>query len=143
MTVETNNPSQSRDSGTGAERISLRLSRVEAEHGRITVMLEKATQAFARHCTPPEVNSILLELNGYTVTHFREEEELMRVSEFPGFEVHKQEHDRIAGYIRGLLNMRSKQDAMQGALNALNLWSDSHIRITDKKFLDFVHHKEK
>jgi len=143
MTVEMNKTSQLRDSIAGGDKVSLRLSRVEAEHGRITAMLEKATQAFARHCTVPEVNSILLELSGYTVTHFREEEELMRASEFPELEAHKQEHDRIAGYIRGLLDMNSKRDAMQGALNALNLWADSHIRVTDKKFLDFVHHKEK
>jgi hemerythrin len=106
-------------------------------------MLEKATQAFVRQASPSEINAILLELSGYTLTHFREEEELMHTCAFPGFQVHKQEHDRLATYVRGLLDMRSKQEALQCAVSALDLWLDAHIRITDKEFCDFLESKTK
>jgi hemerythrin len=114
---------------------------MEAEHTRINAMLEKATQAFVRQASPADVNTILLELSGYTLTHFREEEELMRACAFPGVNAHKEEHDRLATYVRGLLDMRSKQEALQCAVSALDLWLDAHIRITDKEFCDFLRRK--
>jgi hemerythrin len=115
-----------------------RLSRVEGEHLKITAMLEKATQAFVRDASASEVNSILLELSGYALTHFREEEALMRECAFPGLKEHKDEHDRLAACVRGFLDMRSKQEALRCAVSALELWLDAHIRIADKGFCDFI-----
>jgi len=120
-----------------------RLARAEGEHARITALIGKATEAFVRQASAAEVNAILLELSGYTLTHFREEEEIMRSADFPAFQTHKDEHDRLAAYVRGLLDMRSKQEALRCALNALDLWLDAHIRITDKEFFDYLRRNAK
>jgi hemerythrin len=120
-----------------------RLAHLEAEHNRIASLLEKATQAFVRQASPSEVNGILLELSGYTLTHFREEEELMCSFAFAGFDAHKDEHDRLAVHVRGLLDIASKQEALQSAVKTLHIWLDAHIRVTDKLFTDFLLRKTK
>jgi hemerythrin len=112
---------------------------MEREHSRIRAMLDKATQVFVRQGSPSEVNLILLELSGYTLSHFREEEALMRASSFPGLDAHKQEHERLSTYVRGLLDTSSKLDALKGALSALDYWIDTHIRVTDQEFHEFLH----
>jgi hemerythrin-like metal-binding protein len=101
-------------------------------------MLKKAMRAFMRQASPPEVNAILLDLSGYTLAHFREEEELMRSYGFPKLKAHKEEHDRMAGNIRGLLDIRCKQEALRSAASALDLWLEAHIRVHDTEFRDFI-----
>jgi hemerythrin-like metal-binding protein len=115
----------------------------EAEHHHILGLLEKATLAFARHSAASEINAILLELNGYSLNHFREEEKLMDSSAFPGVEMHKREHAQLASQIRGLLDTTSKQEALQHAVSVLALWLDAHLRIADKDFLEFMRSKAK
>jgi hemerythrin len=115
-----------------------RLARMETEHTRINLLMQKATEAFVREASPREVNAILLELSGYTVVHFREEEELMLASGFPGLTAHKGEHDRLAAHVRGLLDISSKQEALQSAVKTLDLWLVAHIRVADKEFTDFL-----
>ncbi len=112
---------------------------MEREHSRIRAMLDKATQAFVRQGTPTEINVILLELSGYTLSHFREEEALMRASSFAGLDAHKQEHEQLATYVRGLLDASSKQDALKGALSALDYWMSTHICVADREFHEFLH----
>ncbi len=111
---------------------------MEGEHSRIRTMLDKATQAFIRQASISEVNTILLELCGYTLNHFREEETFMRACSFAGAAAHKQEHDRLAIYVRGLLDTSSKRDALEGALSALDYWLDTHIRVADEEFHNFL-----
>jgi hemerythrin len=131
-------------SAAGPERSpATRLAHLEGEHARITTMLESATQAFVRQASPSEVNAILLELTGYTLNHFREEEELMLFCAYPSHEVHKQEHDGLAAYVRGLLDIHSKQEALRCAVSALDLWLNAHIRIKDSEFSDFLQHQAK
>lgn len=61
---------------------------------------------------------------------------------FPGFAAHKQEHDRLATHVRGLLDMRSKQEALRCAVDTLDLYLEGHIRVSDKEFQNFVRRKE-
>lgn len=129
--------------GSAAGVSATRLAHLEGEHARISAMLENATQAFLRQASPSEVNTILLELNGYTLNHFREEEELMSSCAFPGFALHKKEHDGLATYVRGLLDNSSKQEALQGSVGVLDLWLEAHLRIKDNEFSEFLQRRAK
>lgn len=113
----------------------------EAEHAHILELLEKVTLGLVRRASASEVNAILLELNGYTLNHFRDEQKLMDSSAFPDAETHKREHHHLASHIRGLLDMPSKQEALQSAVSVLALWLDAHLRIADRHFLEFLRSK--
>ncbi len=142
MTIKPNTPPESIVLSAGPDGAAAKGVRSgEAEHGRIIRLLETVTQALFRQASASEVNAILLELNGFTLNHFREEEKLMGLLAFPGLEMHKREHEQLAAYIRGLLDMRSKQEALQSAVGVLALWLDAHLRITDRSFLEFLQRK--
>ncbi len=54
-----------------------------------------------------DVGLLLGFLRSYAVTHFGEEEELMRTAHYPGYHVHKAQHDR---FLRDLLAMSRRQE---------------------------------
>ncbi len=142
MSLKPSTPPESTVSSVGPNGAAAKgIHSGEAEHAHIIGLLEKVTLAFVRHASASEVNAILLELNGYTLNHFRNEEKLMDSSAFPGGEMHKREHVQLASHIRGLLDVRSKQEALQSAVGVLALWLDAHLRITDSYFLEFLRSK--
>jgi hemerythrin len=142
MTSNPNPPRDSSESPVGSNRLAADgLAHAENEHARIIRMLQQATEAFIRQASPSEVNAILLDLSGYTLTHFRAEEKLMNSLDYPGIETHKREHEQLAAQVRGLLDVHSKQEALQTAVSVLDIWLDAHLRITDKEFFDFVRRK--
>jgi hemerythrin len=139
MTSNSNPPPDSSESPVGSDRSAADgLVNAENEHARIIGLLQQATEAFIRQASPSEVNAILLDLSGYTLSHFRAEEKLMDSIAYPGIETHKQEHEQLAAQVRGLLDVPSKQEALQKAMSVLDIWLDAHLRITDKEFFDFL-----
>jgi len=143
MTSNSNPPPESSEFPDGSDELAaLGLAIAENEHSRIIGLMQQATQAFMRQASASEVNAILLDFSGYTLTHFREEEKLMDSVAYPGSETHKQEHEQLAGQVRGLLDVRSKQEALQSAVSVLDVWLDAHLRITDKEFFDYLRRKK-
>jgi hemerythrin len=142
MTSNSNPPPDSPESSVGPDQVAADgLTLAENEHARIIGMLQKATEAFIRQASPAEVNAILLDLSGYTLSHFRAEEKLMSSLAYPGIETHKREHEQLADQVRRLLDVPSKQEALQTAVSVLDIWLDAHLRITDKEFFDFLRRK--
>ncbi len=138
MSLKPNTPTEPGLSFVGYNHAAARgVYSPEVEHAHILALLEKVTLALARHASPSDVNAILLELNGYTLKHFREEERWMKSVAFPETEMHKLEHEHLAAHMRGLLDLPSKQEALQRAMGVLALWLDAHLRIADKHLLDF------
>jgi hemerythrin len=84
-----------------------------------------------------EVGILLSYLRSYAVTHFGEEEEAMRNADYPGYEVHRREHD---GLLRDLLALSKEQERRDGPGvraehlgNWLRGWLESHVRRVDTK----------
>jgi len=143
MTSNLNPPPESSDFSGGSDKLAaLGLATAENEHSRIIGLMQQATQAFMRQASASEVNAILLDLSGFTLSHFRGEEKLMGSVAYPGIETHKREHEQLAAQVRGLLDVRSKQEALQSAVSVLDVWLDAHLRITDKEFFDFLRRKK-
>ena len=139
MSLKPNTPPESNVSFAGPNGGAAKGIRSgEAEHAHILELLEKVTLALVRRASASEVNAVLLELNGYTLKHFRDEEKLMDSYAFPDGEMHKLEHEHLATHIRSLLDVPSKQEALQRAVGVMALWLDAHLRIADKYFLEFL-----
>lgn len=87
-----------------------------------------------------EIISILEELKQYTIQHFEYEEKLMKENNFPGYELHKMEHDFFVKKIQ-----RIERKDLEGAQNEAVLeiisfvadWVSSHILKTDMEYKDF------
>ncbi len=82
-----------------------------------------------------DVGILLSYLRTYAVTHFGEEEEAMRRTEFPGYERHKAQHDR---FMKDLLALSKEQDRRGGKGVAarelgtfVRKWFHDHLSVTD------------
>ncbi|MFA7229451.1 MAG: hemerythrin domain-containing protein, partial [Melioribacteraceae bacterium] len=77
------------------------------------------------------------------ITHFRNEEKLMKENTFPGYYTHKLEHDRFYlqltdltnGFIEGARPFGTEQ------LTSIKQWFFNHIEINDRKCGNFLRDK--
>lgn len=86
------------------------------------------------------LRDLLVKLKDYTVYHFRTEEQLMQRYQFPGFELHKKEHDSFVAKINEI------EERMQAGklvisiemTNMLKEWIENHIAKIDKQYSNFL-----
>lgn len=89
-----------------------------------------------------ELKGLLDFLSDYVFTHFRDEEEIQRLHDYPGYEKHKKEHEAFV--VR--LNALRQETEMQGVAvhhvmetnNLLLKWLINHISVVDKELGKFL-----
>ena len=89
------------------------------------------------------IDSVLKELQQYVVYHFKAEESLMKMYNYPDMNAHKQEHDAaihrvnkfVLGYERGMQTIDIE------LLKFLSEWIQSHILQADRKYIPYVQGK--
>lgn len=112
------------------------IQEVDEQHRTLVDLLNQLHQAIRERRGSAACREILDRLAEYTRTHFLLEESLMRVSNYPGFEIHKQQHEDLIGQVRAL---QEKLDNGQAAisfelLHFLQVWLTRHIHESDKRF---------
>jgi hemerythrin len=128
----------SRNGGTVALQwttaLSVGVPQIDAQHQELFRRADRLLEAMiARDRT--EAGRLIGFLREYALVHFGAEEELMRERRFPGYEVHKAEHDAFAAELEGLAALH----ATDGPTAALVLhlerrvcdWLRGHVTFTD------------
>jgi hemerythrin-like metal-binding protein len=90
------------------------------------------------------MGKILDDLVAYAKTHFATEERLMTTHTYPGYLIHKKEHDNLTQQVVSL-----HQDFKEGKpvitvalMSFLKDWLGKHIKGTDQKYSPFMINKE-
>lgn len=65
------------------------------DHAEFVTLRDRLLDLMATRIGDDEVNQLLSELIEHTRRHFADEEQAMRDTGFPPYEVHKNEHDRV------------------------------------------------
>jgi hemerythrin len=73
------------------------IKEVDDQHRQLFVILNRLHDAVVEGKEQGELYAILDELIEYTVYHFQTEEKLFVEHDFPGYAVHKAEHDKLTG----------------------------------------------
>lgn len=112
------------------------IQEVDEQHKELVSMLNALHNAIVNHRAKESSRRILDQLAEYTRTHFLLEESLMRVTHYPGFEAHKQQHEEL---IRQVVDLQQKLDSGAATitfelLHFLKVWLSQHINETDKRF---------
>ena len=112
------------------------IQEVDEQHKELVGMLNALHRAIVEHHAKEASRKILDQLADYTRTHFLLEESLMRVTHYPGFEAHKQQHEEL---IRQVVDLQHKLDTGGATitfelLHFLKVWLAQHINETDKRF---------
>lgn len=90
-----------------------------------------------------QIRRVFAELADYMNYHFETEEEILKVANYPYFQLHKQQHHELAKQLLDLQMNFSKGDSTVSVelIDFLNHWLIDHILDSDKKYASFLHSK--
>lgn len=115
---------------------------IDSQHKKIFDKFNAFSDAYSRGVTNKELKELLRFLRVYTEQHFRDEEDYMAGSSYPGIVAHKKAH---CGFIDDLTRLEEtvKEESTDlshivATKRLLILWLLQHIRQMDKEFAHFI-----
>lgn len=124
------------------EDLNIGVPVVDAQHQQMVRVLNDFLTACAQQQGKKKIMDTLDFLLNYTVTHFRDEEQLMLDCGYPDYESHKLEHER---FIQDVLIIKQQVET-QGitVLTTIKInrtlvdWLINHIQKNDQRIGDFL-----
>lgn len=124
------------------EDLNIGVPVVDAQHQQMVRVLNDFLTACAQQQGKKKIMETLDFLLNYTVTHFRDEEQLMLDCRYPDYESHKQEHER---FIQDVMIIKQQVET-QGitVLTTIKInrtlvdWLINHIQKNDQLIGDFL-----
>ncbi len=112
-------------------------SRIDADHRKLVELLNQLGEAMSKGQGKEIAGKVLADLVTYTRTHFKTEEHLMSVHEYPLAAKHKAEHDRLVEEVGSFKERFDSGAAMISVslLAFLKNWLSEHIRGSDRAFV--------
>jgi hemerythrin len=89
------------------------------------------------------MEKVLAGLIQYTVTHFANEERLMKQHNYPDYEQHKKEHNLLVMQVNDVQKKYREGNAVitMAVMTFLKEWLQTHIQGTDKSYAPFLNGK--
>jgi len=118
----------------------LGIEEIDKQHKKLCGIINDVCSAVAEHSEESEIFKLLDELLDYTQYHFKSEEQFLQQYNYPGFEEHKAEHDRLSSIVMD----KEKEYISMGdpfspdMMNYLKEWFLKHTQGTDRKYLPFI-----
>jgi hemerythrin-like metal-binding protein len=113
---------------------------MDAEHEKLINLASDLREAFYRDKGAETVGKILEDLLHLALTHFHNEECLMKASGFPDYSKHKKEHEVLAERV---LKLRHQHETGEGdvsveVLEFIHDWLIHHFQEYDRKYAFFL-----
>lgn len=118
------------------DEFSVNIQEVDEQHQVLVSLLNQLHEAIREHHGKATSREILNRLAEYTRTHFLLEESLMRLTHYPGLEIHKQQHEELIQQVTELQRKLDEENATITfeLLHFLKVWLTQHINESDKRF---------
>lgn len=125
------------------EEYSVGIQLFDEQHRRLIAILNQVHEAVAGQAGKPTIRRIFVELAEYTDYHFRAEESLLELYDFPFKEEHKKQHLELSIQLLDLqIRFREGDYNISNAiLTFLNEWLVNHILSQDKEYSTFLNGK--
>ena len=122
------------------DEYSVGIDSIDQQHKKLLNLINQLQTAVDYSTGEQFEREALDELVDYTKTHFTYEEGLMRDNDYPDFEPHKAQHEKMFEKVREVLaEYEQDQDtAMANAAEYLKDWLINHINGTDKQYSSFL-----
>lgn len=122
---------------------SVNIKQFDNQHKKIVNLINELHTAMLHAKGKEVLGKILNDLSDYTVFHFSSEEKIMQEYNYPGYVMHKAEHDKLTKQVAELVeNYKSgKQLISQEVMNFLKKWLVEHIAGSDKKYSTYLNNK--
>ncbi len=124
------------------DALSIGIEKIDEQHKGLIVLINDVWRALMSHQAAVDIESIVFDLEDYTKTHFKEEEELLERYGYPGLEAHRESHAFFISKV-GELDARIAAGEIVGLelLQFLGDWLKFHISIVDKQYAEFIRMK--
>nr|CRH05505.1 putative Methyl-accepting chemotaxis protein [Candidatus Magnetococcus massalia] len=112
------------------------IQEMDEDHRKLVDMVNRLYHAILKGDSSREAKPILVELIGYTQTHFQREEAFLRQNNFPHMQEHQQHHIKLMDEVELLKQaLESGEAAINlGLVSFIKDWLTSHIIGEDKKY---------
>ncbi len=125
------------------DKLSVTIRKFDDQHKKLVGMVNQLHDAMKVGKGREVLGEILQSLARYTTTHFNDEEQLMKLHNYPGLEQHMREHNMLVLQVRETLeaHRQGKNILTQSIMEFLKKWLTDHIMESDKKYGPFLKNK--
>ncbi len=125
-----------------SENDLVHVNSIDYQHKKFVEILNKLFYSFNEK-DKEKIITYLDELIEHLEIHFENEENLMKMYNYPGYISHKLEHDRIYKKILSTAekNKSGELDLSVDDLNSLKRWFYNHLDLNDKKCGEYLAEK--
>jgi hemerythrin len=122
---------------------SVKVKQFDDQHKKLIDMVNELHDAMKVGKGREVLEKILAGLIQYTVTHFANEERLMKLHNYPGYEQHKKELNLLTLQVSDEQKKYREGSAVlsQSVMTFLKEWLQNHIQGTDKNYSAFLNSK--
>jgi len=123
-----------------SESYSVRVQRLDEQHKVLFATISSLADAMRAGRGEDVIRDVVHKLAVYTLTHFLQEEVLMRQTGYPALEAHRELHGKLLAEVEKYkrdLNEGHKPNAV-GVLAFLREWLVQHIQKADKAYSDHL-----
>jgi hemerythrin len=123
-----------------SEKYSVNNFLLDSQHKKLIAIINELHTAMKVARGNEIMQTIYDELIWYTKEHFRTEEQIMLKFNYPAFNEHKGEHDKLTEQVLKLQKDYKEGKALitMETMNFLKNWLINHIEGTDKKYKDKI-----
>ena len=123
-----------------SEKYSVNNFLLDSQHKKLIAIINELHTAMKVARVNEIMQTIFDVLIWYTKEHFRTEEQIMLKFNYPGFNEHKEEHERLTEQVLKLQKNYKDGETLitMETMNFLKSWLINHIEGTDKKYKDKI-----
>jgi len=125
------------------EEYSVKIGIIDTQHKKLIELLNQIFDASREGKGKEVIGKILNDLITYTKVHFTTEEDFFKKYAYPGFALHKAEHDKLTKQVTDFQEQFAAGRAMLSIelMQFLKDWLNGHILGTDQKYTGFLSSK--
>lgn len=122
------------------EKFSVNVANFDDQHKKLIDEINKFYNSLGTKPGKEVISDMVYQLKKYSLFHFQSEENVMKKYSFPGFLVHKKEHDAFIAKIEDLEKKLNdgKMVLTIEVTNFMKEWLSNHILKTDKEYTKFL-----
>ncbi len=128
---------------TWNDNLSVKVTEFDEQHKKLIGLVNDLHSAMGAGKSREIMGSVLTSLIDYTVSHFDAEEKLMQKHGYPGFVMHKAEHNALTKQVSDTMAQfkEGKTVVTIELMTFLKDWLTKHIQGTDKRYGPFLNSK--
>ena len=122
---------------TWSEKYSVKNNLIDSQHKKLILLVNQLHTAMKEGKGRDALQTVLDELVSYTQEHFKDEEAMMVRGKFPGYNLHKIEHENLTKKAASLQEQyrSGKTPLTLDVMTFLSDWLVNHIEGSDKKYI--------